>query len=702
MTTPDADAEDASLSPEYSGDQDGSDMAAEQKSEPKSGAASPSQQTQKPPSNAKDPLRPRRKKARRACLACQRAHLTCDDERPCGRCLKRNLQDTCMDGVRKKAKYLHDAPDGALLPGVGAHYAHMNGTHQGLPGQDPGVISMAPQGNYFTQPPTTTYYAQNPGPAQVSPVLHDGQHYSSQQTPISPPYNQTHHPALPSDPNAVSQGAPPQMQQFGGPLFDPSDPGLFNFDISSLNFGNHYGALELGMLGHMSSGAAETPPNETGLLNPLNQAADMYPHTGPYDNTNIPARTFGPDGLPIGEWQNPHTRNGSLQMQTPNNTPVTGNLDHGSSRNDSLNGPHAYAIGQGASSLSSASPASTEVNAGYDNDNPLSAAAVLFAHAHQPQAQQRSPTVGHLQPDPRLHNTSFQPVQTNLIRKRRRDTGWIYEGITRPYDYVGAFHRLKALIEKRYPPHAVRKIMQSLGSYRPTLLTVAGELDQNDLVHSEKNLQRSLLTLQEQFAEVGIPSLVCRRTGEVLAASKEFSILTGWHPEVLLGHEQNLNVNTGGTRDPSSETSTRTSITPNLTAQEPDYGTHPVNVIELMDETSALQYFEDFRELAYVDVRGWKSRRVNMLKYRTKEDVARLDETKSGAMPNGTGKNVKQEVFVKREGGPVYRSEAAMQRLGAKEGMVDCMIWWHIKRDNFDLPMLSYMVVLPVLPGTHA
>ena len=27
--------------------------------------------------NAKDPARPRRKKARRACFACQRAHLTC-------------------------------------------------------------------------------------------------------------------------------------------------------------------------------------------------------------------------------------------------------------------------------------------------------------------------------------------------------------------------------------------------------------------------------------------------------------------------------------------------------------------------------------------------------------------------------------------------------------------------------------------------
>jgi hypothetical protein len=33
--------------------------------------------TVKPKLDPKDPLRPRRKKARRACFACQRAHLTC-------------------------------------------------------------------------------------------------------------------------------------------------------------------------------------------------------------------------------------------------------------------------------------------------------------------------------------------------------------------------------------------------------------------------------------------------------------------------------------------------------------------------------------------------------------------------------------------------------------------------------------------------
>ncbi|KAK9477868.1 hypothetical protein V1514DRAFT_308283 [Lipomyces japonicus] len=53
--------------------------------------------------------RPKRKKASRACFHCQKAHLTCDDARPCQRCIKRGLQSTCQDGVRKKAKYLHDA-----------------------------------------------------------------------------------------------------------------------------------------------------------------------------------------------------------------------------------------------------------------------------------------------------------------------------------------------------------------------------------------------------------------------------------------------------------------------------------------------------------------------------------------------------------------------------------------------------------------
>ncbi|MBW0494875.1 hypothetical protein O181_034590 [Austropuccinia psidii MF-1] len=61
------------------------------------------------------PRPPRRKKASRACGHCQKAHLTCDDGRPCFRCEKRGLATTCRDGVRKKAKYLSDYDDSLLV-----------------------------------------------------------------------------------------------------------------------------------------------------------------------------------------------------------------------------------------------------------------------------------------------------------------------------------------------------------------------------------------------------------------------------------------------------------------------------------------------------------------------------------------------------------------------------------------------------------
>ncbi|KAF5380341.1 hypothetical protein D9615_004569 [Tricholomella constricta] len=62
--------------------------------------------------SAPQPRRPRdgpkKKKANRACFHCQKAHLTCDDSRPCQRCTKRGIASSCTEGHRKKAKYLLD------------------------------------------------------------------------------------------------------------------------------------------------------------------------------------------------------------------------------------------------------------------------------------------------------------------------------------------------------------------------------------------------------------------------------------------------------------------------------------------------------------------------------------------------------------------------------------------------------------------
>lgn len=79
------DAEDGSPSPDPGCEQESGVMAEDNLERASTDEKSPSNSangngtTQTAKSNAKDPSRPRRKKARRACFACQRAHLTCGE-----------------------------------------------------------------------------------------------------------------------------------------------------------------------------------------------------------------------------------------------------------------------------------------------------------------------------------------------------------------------------------------------------------------------------------------------------------------------------------------------------------------------------------------------------------------------------------------------------------------------------------------------
>ncbi|PWA01093.1 hypothetical protein BB558_002828 [Smittium angustum] len=63
-------------------------------------------QSQNPDPTQDLALKDRPKKTSRACFSCQKAHLTCGNERPCQRCIKKGIADSCKDGRRKVAKYL--------------------------------------------------------------------------------------------------------------------------------------------------------------------------------------------------------------------------------------------------------------------------------------------------------------------------------------------------------------------------------------------------------------------------------------------------------------------------------------------------------------------------------------------------------------------------------------------------------------------
>lgn len=704
--------------------------------------------------NAKDPLRPRRKKARRACFACQRAHLTCGkldrlsglfaswrgqsilhpaglsqhdtdrslgDERPCQRCIKRGLQDACHDGVRKKAKYLHDAPPEALMPGVGGHYPHITNAGQaGAPPVPNNAQAMGQPNNFFPQAQQANYNVYpNSSQGQMPPPMQDASamnSFNNQQSPISPQYNQSANQQTSpvqnmGDIQQNQQPNPSTMQDFGGIPFDPSDPALFNFDLASLNFGNHYGALEFGMLGHMSSGAAETPPENNSMINPLNQAANIY--NGPINATSgsseslgIGAGGFGfNEGIASTDWQ-PHSRHGSAaQIQTPNNTPATGNLDH-QLRQEGQNGmPLAYAVGAGPSSLASASPGSTMADGQNFEAGTLSPAYFTNANQQQQQQQQQQEEQRRQQQiynrqqqmqSQRAHQQQ-QQQQQEANRKRRRDPSEIYDSVTSPYPYTDGFHGLIALLKQRFSIAKRSRIAQALASIRPSFIACTSTLNTDDLIFMEKSFQRTLYQYEDFINAHAVPTIICRRTGQIAAVSQEFSLLTGWKKDVLLGYEPNQNVNTGGSSGSAIQSGTATGTRGVNTPREPQPDNpRPVYLAELLDDNSVCQFYEDFAKLAFVAPRATATRACKLIRYRTKEDLSALENMnikseESGNKDGGQRRYMNGNTVVKLEQG------AGAGRPGDKDGLINCMFCWSVKRDVFEVPMLIVMNVSIVL-----
>ena len=48
--------------------------------------------------------KPKRKQVKNACTNCQTACKRCEDARPCGRCVKYGLADSCVNSARKERK----------------------------------------------------------------------------------------------------------------------------------------------------------------------------------------------------------------------------------------------------------------------------------------------------------------------------------------------------------------------------------------------------------------------------------------------------------------------------------------------------------------------------------------------------------------------------------------------------------------------
>jgi PAS domain-containing protein len=597
---------------------------------------------------------------------------------------------------------------------MSGYHPYINGTKNASSNSDASGLPMTGSnntGHYQPQPqtPTIDVYSQASSQAQMPPPLSATGSFGNQQSSMSPQFNQ--HPGQQNINTTMAQGGQ-GMTQYSSLPFDPSDPGLFNFDIASLNFGNQYGALEFGMLNHMSSGANGENHDM------LNQMSQMHNYNQNY--ATDPALTFSQDAFINADWNNNHPRAGSTSgmLQTPNNTPIVSSID----RQDSITQfPKAFAIGAGPPSMASASPAASSGVPEPTFEQPQSPALFLNTSQapsspiivrHQPPKQQ---PVQPVSASSDIYNqSSHQPTApaTNP-RKRPYNADIIYETINKPYSYTSGFHRLFNYISRNFSTEKRLRVAKAVAAIRPSLITFSQGLTEQDLIFMERSVQRKLFEFHDFLQATGTPTIMARRDGAIVSASKEFSILTGWSKAVLLGKEPNLNVNSGGasgastapgsasrTRLPSVERDTSERDRP-TTAQSGNNTstlvptTIPVLLAEILDQDTVVQFYEDYARLAFSSAGGSVLRRGRLLKYRTK--VEQMPEHENGDDEKGNKKR-KRSQSIKQEdsggtGGTYIKGEAGITRLGEKEGAVDVMYCWAVRRDVFEVPTLIVMNV---------
>ena len=624
------------------------------------------------------------------------------------------------------------------MPGVGGQnlFNHAAALRNNMAIQTAEAVQQETSQFYQHSPPFSNFTQPRSMPP---PLMQDGnitvpQNFT-QQSPVSPPFRMAGQPSIhpPSIPQSQPDPAAGVAQNWNGALFDPNDPSLFNFDLASMNFGNHYGALEFGMLGHMATGAGETPASDSatqrGSVGHSNGSNHYTLPLGSFSES--PTQPFPYNDAVMADWpggQNPYGQQFGQPSEPPHAFAIEMNTANFTSP-DSTSSPQ-----QGLSKFED----SPSMNYKTANMPPTPTSSIPYTPNTQNSSQHapshpRQPS--HLT-TPQLKARSQLPTKPS---KRPRDPSSIYTTVTAPYPYTSGFHSLIAYLQRRFAasPSKTLTIAKSLASIRPSFIATTKTLNRDDLIFMEKCFQRTLWEYEGFIEGVGTPTIVARRTGEVAAVGKEFSILTGWKKDVLLGREPNLNVNRGGTASGSATGSGANTAAGRTTGRNtpsqrnvagpppppPEEGNgdgkrcQPVFLAELLDDESVVEFYEGFARLAFGDSRGSVMSKGKLLKYRTKEDVVaqnlkeegvgsdmkmedvqyqqRLQQQQQQSPPANLKRinsgMARQQRELKRGG--IANEREMGQRLGERDGKVECTICWTVKRDVFDIPMLIVMNV---------
>lgn len=161
------------------------------------------------------------------------------------------------------------------------------------------------------------------------------------------------------------------------------------------------------------------------------------------------------------------------------------------------------------------------------------------------------------------HGQRPTPVARRPHSTARSDPSSIYKAITKPFSYTNGYHLLNTYLRSRFEKEDLLRIARAIVGYRPSFIALTKTLREEDLTFMEICFQRTLLEYEKFVGYSGTPTIIWRRTGQIELVGKEFCLLTQWSREQLLSKQ--------------------------------------TFIVELMDDSSVVEYFEKFSAHAFGD-----------------------------------------------------------------------------------------------------
>lgn len=478
-----------------------------------------------------------RKPAIRACTFCHQKHLQCSNERPCKNCVKRNIASECHDIVRKRVKYLTGSSKSSIKKSrPSSEQSTQNSSFNASP------VSMVDDSSKMELVKSSSQVKED----QSTAIEHSTQPVQVKQELLNTPTQDPSAMQIKEILDAPTFNVQHNGSDFNNESIDLDRAGLF--DTDPLFHTNTMLNTTTDVINKLLTDHYEIDSLSQPSLDPISQISDT-PHSINLNhrNSQFSSNYLNEEYLMLGDIllnskpASPSPSNTSASEYTNGPTPAfIQNIDF-----NNINESKKRVVQK----LRDSRPF---ISLGYPTDSSMSLDN-LNNMAHQTDNLLDNNVSSRGNTSKQTTNANSNPI-VNFKTKHRSDyvsplaTHKIYKTVSDIYnkdvinfEYPNSYHALTNFLKTRFlgngldPEEKQRKrqnlliILKLIASYRPTFISAHKSLlKPQDLLLLEMSFQRCLIDYEKLSQLNSSPTIIWRRTGEIVSITDDLLSLLGY------------------------------------------------------------------------------------------------------------------------------------------------------------------------------